>query len=92
MKFRRRQQAAPEPQPVAPHANVIARFLTVSGAALANPEIAVVVEDRGDRRVDRYAYACAGCGGSYKSDAEGHLCELAQRHAKECTALPTPRP
>lgn len=69
---------------------VIARYLTVAGVALANPELAVEVTHFPASR-------CKGCGEDDADDrfvcaynSERRAREWAQAHAEKCRAMPRP--
>jgi hypothetical protein len=77
-------------QPDREQTKTLRQYLTVAGAALGNPAIAVDVVDRGgDARLGgRYAFRCRACGETSSSGADTYACERAEQHAAACRALP----
>lgn len=70
--------------------DVIARYLTVGGAALGREDLVVDVVDNGEDSYWRYNTACAGCPrADMHSDLDGAH-RWAQSHAEKCRALPRP--
>ncbi|BFP50149.1 hypothetical protein KCMC57_65170 (plasmid) [Kitasatospora sp. CMC57] len=64
---------------------VIARYLTVSGVALANPDITV------DLTKDGGTAECRGCGDDWANPAyPTTVRQWAQSHAETCRAIPNP--
>lgn len=72
--------------PTAWPTGVIARYLTLAGAALADPNATVDVTGPDDG----YIYQCRGCGTCRHSSTESHTRIEADRHAANCRALPRP--
>ncbi|MFE2497121.1 hypothetical protein [Streptomyces scopuliridis] len=83
---------------------VIARYITIAGQSLGNPELAVQITTPND---DVYAYAtCSGCPARDTSDLVSADClggpdharqanaryarQWAQAHAEKCRAMPRP--
>ncbi|MFB7763570.1 hypothetical protein [Streptomyces xiamenensis] len=65
---------------------VIGRYLTLAGAALADPTATVDVTAHGLR----FNYHCRGCQAVNWHSYEPSIRREAQSHAAECRALPRP--
>ncbi|MFD1832424.1 hypothetical protein ACFSJS_22650 [Streptomyces desertarenae] len=69
---------------------VIARYLTVAGAALGRDDIAVDVSDKGEETYWRYGVTCSGCSMTDETSERDRADHSAQAHAERCRAVPRP--
>ncbi|WP_329143494.1 hypothetical protein OIU91_06080 [Streptomyces sp. NBC_01456] len=63
---------------------VVNRYLTLAGAALADPNITVDVTD------DGFAAECRGCQGGTRNSYAVAVTSWAATHAERCRQLPRP--
>lgn len=62
---------------------ILARYLTLAGAALADREITVDIDDRVHAK-------CRGCGDEWGTNGSASAAkDWANEHAQQCRALPT---
>lgn len=69
---------------------VIARYLTLAGAALGREDIAVDITDKGEETYWRYGFACSGCSMTDETSEQDRARRSAQTHAERCRAIPCP--